>query len=69
MRDLLASFPGQRMEGTLEGYCGLGMHYAMSQKNNEVSFSRYEILAAIEREKFQHQKYAQEAFEIGLSQI
>lgn len=64
-------FPGQMTNGTLEGYCGMGMMIAMAI--NEGSDERLTLInayeAAIEMEREVYRDIIQEAFDIGVDTV
>lgn len=59
------------MNGTLEGYCGVGMMVAQSM--NENTEDRLRLIGAFEQglmlEKEHHRPFANQAYEIGVSTI
>ena len=64
-------YPGEKMNGTLEGYCGIGMMVAQSL--NEGTEDRLRYIDAFEQglmlEKEHHRSFANHAYEIGVSTI
>lgn len=69
--DFNREYPGEKMNGTLEGYCGTGMMVAQSVNNG--TEDRLRFIDAFERglmlEKEHHRSFANQAYEIGVSTI
>ncbi|WP_028100658.1 hypothetical protein [Pseudoduganella violaceinigra] len=61
-------FPGEKMNGTLEGYCGVGMMVA--QSINDGTQDRIRFLNVFEeglrQEDERHRHFAKEAYDLGV---
>lgn len=62
------AYPGEEMQATFEGYCGLGI--AVAQSINDGTQDRLRYIDLVERglllEKEHHRPFANQSYEIGV---